>query len=444
MRPRPRPLPALAATFCLVILMTAGATAQSPSAPPDSAPQPSATPVPSPDPLRDFQDRPGTDTVPGGLDWQQVDGPLQSRRTHLGDLGTWARGFLAIEWREQQDGTERAPAVWSSPDGTTWTRAPLPRRGGDLLDIVPFRGGLALLAIDRRVARSSGGRAFRITVWRSDDATTWREVGSFGDTAPASYDPGWRWALRDAMAVNGRLVFIAHLTYSVGMGGWLGSPWAMHGAQARRGPGNGEERLLGWWSADGADWSSAPVTGITAPPDHTTWAPAGIRAFSPRLVESRDGLTWERVAGPPPFYEWGPDGLLWTDGTSLVYGDNADRDGAESCGNRQSVWRLEADGWMETLDRQAMAVYDGAAHRSTVILVGDSWCLPSDRLAEWAWILVSNDGGRTWDPDTSWVGADRTCFSEVAIHDGTAVMLACGIQRFDDPPHPAVWVADLP
>lgn len=442
----PRPTGAIAAVLGL-LLLAGTAVAQSPSAPPPSAPPPSAipTPTPTPDPLRDFQDQPGTDTTPGGLDWQQVDGPTQARRARLGDLMTWSGGFVAVEWRERRDGTERAPAVWSSPDGRAWTRAPLPRLDGDLLDIVPFRGGLALLAIDRRVALSSNGRAYRITVWRSDDATTWRPTGTFGDTVPAAYVQGWRWSVRDPMTVNGRLVFIAHLQYSIGSGGWLGTPWAMRGAQARLSPGSGEEQLLAWSSRDGTTWSAAPVTGIGTAPTHTTWAPEGVRAFDPKLHESRDGIAWERIAGSPPYYEWGgPDGLLWADGASLVFADNGDPDGMEGCGNRLGVWRLERDGWVKTLDRQAAAVNGADADGRTVILTGDSWCQPVDENAEWSWILVSWDGGRTWDPETSWVGAPDTCVGDVAIHDGRAVLLACSVRSIGEPPHPAFWVTDLP
>jgi hypothetical protein len=427
---------------------TPSATAATPAAPVASptpvtaAPAP-ASPSPTPDPLRSFQDRPGTETTPGGLDWQQADGPVQARRSGLEALTAWSGGFAAIEQRYRPGRETRAVAIWSSPDGRAWTRVPLPTLDGAVVALLPYRGGLALVTDDRRADPMVSGRAFRRHVWRSPDAIAWRRVGSFGDAVPAAYGSGWRLRVGAPMAVNGRLVVLAELDHSQGSGGWIGPRLASVRVWALGVPTARERRLMAWWSPDGATWRMDPVTGTQAAPEQTTWAPAGVRGFYPGLTESRDGVAWRRVAQAPPLYNWGgPDGLLWADGTSVVYGDLDAPERSEGCGNRLGVWRLERDGWSTTLDRQAAAVYGADADRATVILVGWSWCHPDDENAEWPWVLVSFDGARTWDPDASWVGAPDGCVADVAIHDDAAVLLAC--RGAADAPVPAIWAATLP
>ena len=109
----------------------------------------------------------------------------------------------------------------------------------------------------------------------------------------------------------------------------------------------------------------------------------------------------------------------------LLLGDNRAEEGSEACGIRLGAWRLDEDGtWVETLDRQPAFVHGAAADGATVLVAGRSWCA-----GEWAWIIGSADGGRTWDPDLSWIGPTRSCRGEIAIADGTAIVVDCAAQQ---------------
>ena len=128
--------------------------------------------------------------------------------------------------------------------------------------------------------------------------------------------------------------------------------------------------------------------------------------------------------------------MVWSDDGQLGVADSDKTEGGAGCGNRIGGWRLDqgATEWTEVFDRQAGVVHGLAAAGSLVIVTGRGWCTAAD----WGWTLVSTDGGRTWDPDLSWTGAQFTCVADVAIAAGVAVMLGC-----PEDGHP-IWRSVLP
>jgi hypothetical protein len=413
----------------LVAMMAGPALGQS-----AQLPDATASPVPSPsstlDALGDFTHVPGTG-APSDLDWQPVTEPTLEAGASLFHLTAWDGGFAVIEQRRDPDHGWRH-AIWWSPDGRTWERTPLPTKVRQIWWLLPFRDGL-VLASGRHRGYSS--ESFRLDIWRSPDGRSWRHAGAIGASLPLRLKRERFWHLWPAelLATEEGLTLLARVTYSQGTGG---STRDVTQFVSNRGPmrvraSPHPDRVWGWRSRDGSRWHRRPVRGVVAPNgngsiDLATITPDSILARqvdgTRLLLSSRGGLRWTIVA-------------------PLLLSDNGEEEGSESCGNRLGAWRLgPGEVWTEVLDRQPAFVHGAAADGGWVILTGKSWCA-----GEWAWILVSADGGRTWDPDLSWTGRRGTCRSEAAVHGGTAVVLACTRDRSrttaDDPP---MWWAQLP
>lgn len=411
-----------------------------------ASPSPSATP----DPLSDFTHTPGTELTPSGLDWQAVTDIVVTDGVRLSNITAWAGGFVAVEWRRQPPHGVREAAIWRSADGRTWKRSRLPSRVQHIWELLPFQGGLVLASQSRGYDRDG----FALDIWRSTDGAVWRRIGEVGAPRPVGLGDEWRIWPTALVATAGHLSLIAMVAWSIGSGGStpFGSRIASIGDLALTLPTH-QDLLLGWTSLDGAEWVRRPVTGILDAEGHGSIdlvmsTPEGLRAIRiggrQVVLASRDGLTWRNVAPLPRDYEWGgSEGLLWADGAPLLISDSGKQEGSEGCGNRLGTWWLGDDGgWDEVLDRQPAFVYGAAAEGTSLVLVGYSWCRGDD---EWAWILVSSDGGRTWDPGLSWTGAPGSCLYEVAIRDRTVVMLGCAPdQAAPATAVPAIWTADLP
>ena len=393
-------------------------------------PASAASPAPSPTivPLGDFTHLPGTEATEG-LDWQPAVAPAVEAGASLSRLTTWAGGFAVVErWRDE-DGNGRY-AVLASRDGRSWERSPLPEAVRDVYWLRPFRDGLVLMS-----ARQHGytPERFRLDTWRSDDGLDWSRVGTVGASLPPRLEQERYWGITpvELIATDQGLTLLASVVYARGAGGSTrdatvfvsGDRAAPVRAQTR------PARMWGWTSADGSAWARARVSGVVDPDGYgfinvTAQAPTrilAIRGNGDALLSSRDGLRWRVEAPLPSDFEQGvSDALLWTDDGALLFGDNRAA-GNEGCGNRLGTWRLEDEGgWVETLDRQPAVAKGAAADGTTVLVAGKSWCA-----GEWAWVIGSADGGRTWDPDLSWVGPLGSCRGEVAIADGAAVVVDC-------------------
>ena len=222
--------------------------------------------------------------------------------------------------------------------------------------------------------------------------------------------------------------------------------WAPTGSQLAMAAATQPEHMTAWTSRTGVRWAGREVTGVATTLGTVSLAVQGAGPDGPlgivegrdaRLVVSTNGRTWTRLAGlPADWTSLGSFGIVWADDGPLVVADSDKTDGGAGCGNRIGGWRLDrgATDWTEVFDRQAGVVYGLAAAGSLVIVTGGGWCTAGD----WGWTLVSTDGGRAWDPDLSWSGAQFTCVADVAIAGGVAVMLGC-----PEDGHP-IWRAVLP
>jgi hypothetical protein len=427
-----------------------------PSASPMESVSPSPAPSPAIDPLGGITVQPGTGPTPDGLAWEVIaSGPTQSKGTRFDEVVAWAGGFAMLEIRRPKPEARRTLAVWHSPDGRAWTRTELPRLGGALLGLQAYRDGL-LIGVDQV---DDDRRRMRVDIWRSPDAIDWRRVGSVVGRVPAALPEPWWIEPRSLIVAGDRLGLIARLSDDIGAGGWSPDGPQLAGVVgfAIREPAS-TDRLLGWVSDTGGRWTRTRVTGVTDAtgpigPNAIDQAPGSARALrdgaSPALISSPDGTTWVDVVPLPAGREWGPPvGLLWADDASVLYLDSFSGRG----GNRLDVWRLEPDGgWIATPKAMPASAFGGASDGADVVLVGQSSrsVIVAGGRAErpWGWVLVSRDGARSWDPELSGSAEIGSCFRSVAVHAGTAVLLACNPNLSGRAPFttvPAIWVAELP
>lgn len=406
--------------------------AQSPPASPVPAPTTDVTPRPSPSSAA-FAAAPGDAFAPTGLPWVAATIPSTEAWPLLDELTTWAGGFVALE-RTKDD--EVLAAVWRSADGSAWQRSAVR---------APMRGMATLVVDGTQLVLGIRGlyeRSGPVELWRSDDAVEWTRAGRLMPRVPADLRPPWRHFIGPLVAIDGSLVQYTILSDETGSGGWapIGPRFAMVRAQALLASGT-PDRNIAWFSRDGRRWTARQLTGArtgTASMDVITPTDDGLLALrlgdGAALLRSADGVRWRQVAPLPNAYSWGgSQGLVPVEGSVLLFAD--DSGPGTGHGNHLGAWRLEPDGsWTRIVDAQAAFTKDQAAGDGWVVAVGRSWTSVHD----WAWTLVSQDGGRTWDPDLGWIGGAGSCAGDVAIRAGTAVMLGC------DPAQAPVWTAILP
>lgn len=203
-----------------------------------------------------------------------------------------ASGFVAVG--TDDSGAKPRAAVWSSADGSTWTRVPdgpalfvgssTPigpngeRIAGGMRDIAP--GGPGLVAVGNTCDEWAACTA---AVWWSPDGITW----SRGDTASVKGGPG-----SIAVGPSGML--------AVGGGSILAS-------------------------TDGMTWTSPLLAAGTGPFDRVAASATGFVALQasrpegatdplPGLWASADGVTWQPVSDFPVF----DSSSAWLSGADLV------------------------------------------------------------------------------------------------------------------------------
>jgi hypothetical protein len=429
-RVRPRAI-LLWAVLVATLAGTGPVGAQTSPASRTPAPTTEATPLPSP-PTAAFAAAPGDAFAPTGLSWVAATVPSTEAWPLLDELTTWAGGFVALE-RTSND--EILAAVWRSADGSAWERSPVR---------APMRGMASLVVDGTQLVLGVRGlydRSGPVELWRSDDAVEWTRAGRLMPQVPADLRPPWRHFIGPLVTIDGRLVQYTILSDETGSGGWapIGPRLAMVGAQALLASGT-PDRNIAWLSRDGRRWTARQLTGAstgTAFLDVITPTDDGLLALrlgdGAALLRSADGVRWRQVAPLPDAYSWGgSQGLVPVEQSVLLFAD--DSGPGTGHGNHLGAWRLEPDGsWTRILDAQAAFTNDQAAAEGWLIVVGRSWTSVHD----WAWTLVSRDGGRTWDSDLGWIGAAGSCAGDVAIRDETVVMLGC------DPAQAPVWTATL-
>jgi len=382
---------------------------------------------------------PMTSTVPGGLPWQPVvGGPLMPAATYLDWPTPWDGGFAAVQSITGSARRSARPmAVWHSTDGIAWAVSALPSGLGSVLGLLPFRGGLALVVADDSTPNAGSDRSWSVRIWRSSDAKRWRASGSLSVHVPAGSGQ-CRISNQYVSVADGKLVVMASMCRSGCCGISAPSPapsMAMIGSAARSADPGG---TFTWTSTTGRQWTRHRVTGVEHDGDLATVsgvarAPDGLLAFdsgrTPSLVSSTDGVAWHTVLPLPLDLDTtGSSAVARTSGGYLLVGSRQCADCDEAIG----AWTAASGGvWTITPGMpEAFDFFGMATGLNVVLLFGQT--LGDDAL-EYPVLVVSYDGGATWDPTAGWTGtaADwpgartESCLGPAALSLTSAVIIGC-------------------
>jgi hypothetical protein len=227
---------------------------------------------------------------------------------------------------------ESSAAIWTSPDGLTWTRTAQPTGPGRVAALTA--GGPGFVAV--------GSRSGRAAVWTSSDGLAWAAVPDSQDFA--SPTAGGLAQMSAVTNAGPGLVAVGVESGGGGMTGQQGAVWtSVNGTEWRKAPvpdpgdwihdvvaggpglvavgssqpvGSAQETAAVWTSTDGNLWTRVPdgpafanafIGSVLAGPKGLAAVGNGLDpktgAFHPMTWVSSDGLSWTgAVAGsePPP------------------------------------------------------------------------------------------------------------------------------------------------
>jgi hypothetical protein len=233
-----------------------------------------------------------TSVSPDGVNWSAPTTMNTSGLNGMIEVGSILEGphgllALGFPFGDTCGGPERLTALWTSPDGSTWTRVALPKdfRSGSVEAVEGGPAGFIAL----------GTKADGVTqeIWTSDDGATWRtkplpkiSSGKLVLDSVASFDDGF--------VLSGAVL---------GEGG-CGGPAHIHGAT--------------WVSPDGSSWTRAALPGAST----VASATFTVQALSDRALLVTQGL-------PNGTLGWtSTDARTWTpvkgDASNLPYGQISD------------------------------------------------------------------------------------------------------------------------
>jgi hypothetical protein len=256
-----------------------------------------------------------------GLTWEKVGDDVFAHEGHeeAGTVLATDRGFVAAGFAVI--GREADAAIWTSPDGRTWTRLDDPALGGGgtqrISSLVVGPQGLV-----------AGGTNFLPTefgvyqldarVWVSSDGTSWDAIddATFGG-------PGWQYITSITAGPDGLVA---------AGGDILGRPGLDNDAAV-------------WTSPDGRTWTrvedadfvsdrAQQISAITVGPDGLLavgydTGPGGDR--TPAVWRSPDGAAWVRIADPgltEPGHRW-MSGVVMAASGVVAVGTDGTRNGGD-------------------------------------------------------------------------------------------------------------------
>lgn len=289
-------------------------------------------------------------TSQNGTEWERVS---HEESTFGGPGGqvmwgvtAWEGGFIAVgvdgttsALGSSPDWTPQEAAVWTSPDGVSWSRVPHDEAvlGGpgrqEMFDVAASGTGLVAIGFDEEGPMN--GSSEDQAIWVSDDGIVWSQVFGFG--------VGW---MNDIEPAPSGFVGVGELSGSAAWTSADGRTWSLtpdspldrdgrfmtsvarqgskHVAVSGRGDGGD---IAVWQSDDGINWGFLsqvyPPTGLEA------FTPTAIAASNSGFVvtasdrmglnpesevdtaavwTSTDGVSWTRVEGDESFV----GGLIWT------------------------------------------------------------------------------------------------------------------------------------
>jgi hypothetical protein len=315
------------------------------------------------------------------MEWSRVELGAEAAESDIGVVIAGERGFIA-GGSASSDGKQIA-ALWTSPDGNSWTRLPNDAAGfgeGEITDLAIGDAGYVAVGWS-----GDGGMA-----WTSMDGETWERVP---ESASFTGDGG-----------------INMLAVTYGPGGYVAVGYESQ-------PENEAmiDRGVAWISSDGLEWqridSDLFTTAILE--DVTTtdagyvavgldWTPAPIHAG---VWVSPDGLEWSQVDVPTDNGGEVMGGIAAADGSLVAVGSYwPDLAIPEQEGNGCiAIWLSEdAATWTRVPNDEAQfcaarhGVFPDAVAASDGLIVAVGETRPKSVAASQAAAWVSNDAGSTW------------------------------------------------
>jgi hypothetical protein len=228
-----------------------------------------------------------------GLSWAQAPdapsmGPGSGNRMSADGVTAVSGGWMAVGNESPACMTVCAPVravVWTSPDGSTWTQAPAKPSlaAGEMKGVIQWNG--------KYIAVGQVGKY--AAVWTSVNGSTWTRLP---DTAAFHAPAGTDQSIGEGMAAvagrSNRLVAVGQVFTQ----GDVGS-------------------ALGWWSADGVTWKSAPGDKLTygqmfsvaaVPTGYLAVGPSGAPSCLGGIYWSSDGTKWKCEASAAVFDGFAP------------------------------------------------------------------------------------------------------------------------------------------
>ena len=355
---------------------------------------------------------------PGGLDWRPVIERQPPADTRSMGSTAWAGGFASVH-----AGDDRVLSSWVSADGQTWQHASLPVGITWVSALLPLGDGLAIIAD----TEDFDPDAWTFEVWTSGDGLRWRQASRQRIRTPERY-AGYRRIVHGYWPTDRGIVALQTYTQQPCCGFAPGSMSFV--AAKEREP----DVTFAWTSSNGRRWTRQRASGVHGyPGQHLGFSiSAGegeLLAVWPersrRIGRSTDGVHWRTVGRYPAQLDtYAPFELARTADGFVLAGEPSDSD--IGTGNTLTVWRRSGGGpWVRTLEPRQGTPWSMASMGETVIVTGDRLDpdeLEADDPSRLSWLLVSADGGATWDDALSWFGDDPWCLGGLTERDGTVLL----------------------
>lgn len=359
--------------------------------------------------------------VPRGLDWEPALERQPPADSWWTDSTAWGGGFASIH-----TGRDRVITSWASRDGKEWQGASVPRGVRSVRALLRLGDRLALIANEREFDRT-----WTFDVWTSRDGLAWKRVGRQRVPTPARFDDQTRRRVHGYWWVGDRLVAMA--TYGPDRCCGLVGDRAFLAAR----PGARDETFT-WSSTRGKEWTRQRTKGV--PDAISDYLGRQISEVNGELLvlwgdrkdtigRSTDGVDWKVAGGYPREMDmYSPAVFARTPSGFVIAGEP--KESGPGDGNYLTVWTGTNEGeWERTYERSSSVPESITVVGDTVIIAGSQLDLRDpefDPPPDFSWLLVSSDGGATWDDTLSWTGTTDWCLRDLTERDGTVMLdLAC-------------------
>jgi hypothetical protein len=353
---------------------------------------------------------------PDGLDWKpglERQPPADGWWLHS---TAWRGGHASVH-----AGVNGVLSSWISADGQDWQGASLPRG---------IRWVDALLRLDDRLVIIADGapfeRVWRYDVWSSSDGLAWRRVAQRRIPTPERFD-GYRRIVHGYWSLGDRIVALETFTEQPCCGSSSGSTFVA----SREYP---PDETFAWTSSDGRTWARHRAQGFESSGEHQghliTQGQGELLALwghpTYAIGRTTDGIRWRTIGHHPDELDLdtGMKLLARSDGGLVLGGRTWGPD--DGAGEAFVLWRSgDGEDWQRTYSRVDGRPASIVSSNGTVIVAGndqDARHLDADPPPDLPWLMVSRDGGRTWDPTLAWTGDTDWCLDSLTASRGTIVL----------------------